>query len=355
MKQIVILGGGYGGMQLLAKLFAQQLPTDVHITLIDKMPYHTLKTEFYALAAGTISDQHIRVAFPKHPQLSIIYDEVIEIAVAEKVISFKQTTALHYDELVIALGCEDKYHNVPGAAEHTYSIQTIDKSRDTYTTLNNLPSNASVGIVGAGLSGVELASELIESRPDLHITIFDRGPLILSAFPNKLSLFVEKWFNTHNVNIINKASITSVEEKGLFNHDDFLPFDAIVWTAGIKANQLMESLPFEKDAMGRIFVNKYLQPGQEQHVFLIGDCAHSDFAPSAQLAEAHGEQVAMLLQKRWKNESWPETMPTIKLKGILGSLGKKHGFGLVNDKPLVGRVPRLLKSGILWMYKFHKG
>ena len=48
-------------------------------------------------------------------------------------------------------------------------------------------AGATVSIVGGGLSGVELASELIESRPDLKIKLFDRGPHILSAFPERLS------------------------------------------------------------------------------------------------------------------------------------------------------------------------
>ena len=65
MKNLVILGGGYGGMRVLQRLFPNQLPNDVEVTLIDKAPYHSLKTEFYALAAGTISDQHVRVAFPE--------------------------------------------------------------------------------------------------------------------------------------------------------------------------------------------------------------------------------------------------------------------------------------------------
>jgi NADH:ubiquinone reductase (H+-translocating) len=51
----------------------------------------------------------------------------------------------------------------------------------------------------------------------------------------------------------------------------------------------------------------------------------------------------------------PENFPPYKLKGVLGSLGKKSGFGLVADRPLTGRVARLLKSGILSLYKHHKG
>lgn len=63
MKNLMILGGGYGGMRILSRLLPNELPENISITLIDRTPYHCLKTEYYALAAGTISDQHIRVPF----------------------------------------------------------------------------------------------------------------------------------------------------------------------------------------------------------------------------------------------------------------------------------------------------
>ena len=51
MKNLVILGGGYGGMRILQRLLPNQLPENVSITLIDRNPYHCIKTEYYALAA----------------------------------------------------------------------------------------------------------------------------------------------------------------------------------------------------------------------------------------------------------------------------------------------------------------
>ncbi|MGL4820738.1 MAG: NAD(P)/FAD-dependent oxidoreductase [Bacilli bacterium] len=355
MRQLVILGGGYGGMQLLSRLLTNSLPSNIHITLIDRMPYHSLKTEFYALAAGTISDQHIRVPFPTHPQLRVIYDEVTEIAMQESEIKLKNNASVPYDELVIALGCEDKYHNVPGADTFTESIQSIDASRETYRKLNNLGAHGRIAIIGAGLSGVELASELIESRPDLHVSLFDRGPHILSAFPSKLGAYVQTWFDTHRIEIVNNSNITRVSEEGLWNNETFMPYDSVVWTAGIQPNRLVVALDVEKDASGRVVVDPYYRIPETSNVYIIGDCAAAPFAPSAQLAEAHADHLAEVLQQQWRDGTLPQKLPKIKLKGILGSLGKKHGFGLVNEKPLVGRVPRLIKSGILWVYKWHKG
>lgn len=352
MKHLVLLGGGYGGMRVLKRMLnSSELPSDVQITLIDKLPYHCLKTEYYALAAGTISDHHIRVPFPEHPQLKVKYGEVTSLDFAGKQIHLLDEESVTYDDLIIGLGCEDKYHNVPGAAENTLSIQSVDKSRETYQVLNNLPHNGVVGIVGAGLSGVELASELRESRSDLNIKLFDRGPIILNGFKPRLSNYVQNWFLQHGVDVINNSNITRVEPNMLYNHDDAIPCDAIVWTAGIQPNKLVRELDVEKDGQGRVILEKYHHLPNDENVYVVGDCASMPFSPSAQLAEEQAEQISDILLKKWRNEPMPE-LEEIKLKGVMGSLGKKSGFGTMGGASLIGRVPRLLKSGILWLYKY---
>lgn len=355
MKNLVILGGGYGGMKILNELLPNNLPEDVMITLVDRVPYHCLKTEYYALAAGTVSDKEVRVDFPEHPRLRVKFAEVIGVESQNKRVILKDAESLNYDDLVIGLGCEDKYHDVPGAEQFTYSIQSIEKSRQTYSALNNLGPGSIVGIVGAGLSGVELASELTESRRDLNIKLFDRGKHILSAFPDRLSKYVEGWFKEHNVEIINNSNITRVEENTLYNNDNPIYCDVIVWTAGIQANKVVQNIDTEKDRSGRLVITPRHHLPTDEHIFIVGDCASLPHAPSAQLAEGQAVQIVEVLRKRWNGEEPPVEFPPIKLKGVLGSLGKKQGFGVMADRAITGRVARLLKSGVLWLYKFHNG
>lgn len=339
-------------MRVLKRLLnSSDLPENIQLTLIDRVPYHCLKTEYYALAAGTISDHHVRVTFPDHPRLNIKYGEVTSIDVKEKKVLLKDQDAVSYDDLVIGLGCEDKYHNVPGADQFTLSIQTIDKSRQTYQILNNLHANAVVAVVGAGLSGVELASELRESRPDLTIKLFDRGDMILSAYKKRLSNYVQNWFVEHGVEVINNSNVTKVEEGALYNHDEKVECDAIVWTAGIQPSRIVRDLDVEKDSQGRVVLTEHHHLPTEEHVYVVGDCASLPYAPSAQLAEEQAEQISQVLLARWNEQPLPE-MNEIKLKGVMGSLGKKSGFGTMGSTALIGRVPRLLKSGILWLYKY---
>ncbi|WP_332849232.1 NAD(P)/FAD-dependent oxidoreductase [Bacillus sp. FJAT-45037] len=355
MKKLVLLGAGYGNMRILQRLLPNDLPEDVEITLIDRLPYHCLKTEYYALAAGTVADHHLRVQFPEDSRLTIKYETVSDIHLNERTVELSNGEFVPYDSLIIGLGCEDKYHGVPGANEHTYGVQTMGATRRTYEALNNVRPEGVVSIVGAGLSGVELASELRESRPDLSIKLFDRGEIILSMFPLRLSTYVQNWFIDHGVEVINKSNITKVDEDSLYNHDERIESDAIIWTAGIQPVEVVRNLDVEKDKQGRVLLTPQHFLPSDENIFVVGDCASLPHAPSAQLAEGQAEQIVTILKKQWNNEPLPEELPRIKLKGVLGSLGKKHGFGLMGERTLLGRVPRVLKSGVLWMYKHHSG
>ncbi|WP_438347209.1 NAD(P)/FAD-dependent oxidoreductase [Paenibacillus sp. FA6] len=353
MRKLVILGGGYGGQAIIQGLINHHLPDDVEVILIDRMPFQGLKTEYYALAAGTAADIDLRVSFPKHPQLSIQYGEVTSIDLDSKTVHIAHAEDISYEYLVIALGCTDSYHGIEGAEQYTNSIQSFSNTRKTYQQLNDLSPYGHVNIVGGGLSGVELAAELRESRPDLNISILDRPSRILSTFPSKLSIYVEHWFKVHHVDIRSLISVERVEDGSIHNGSEIIHSDVTIWTAGIQPVQIVQDLQVAKDRGGRIILNSYSQIAEHPEVYVIGDCASLPFAPSAQAAGAQAEQVAEVIHSLWRDET-PKLQP-IRLKGTLGALGKKAGFGLMGKSSVMGRVPRILKSGVLWMSKRHFG
>src|SRR5699024_2193913 len=119
MKNLDILGGGYGGIKVLSGLLGVALPEDLQITLVDKNPYHSYKTEFNTIVAGTAADKDVRIPFLLHDQVQYEYGEVRKIDTENNKIYFQgRSTVVAYDYLVIALGCEDNYHDVEGAKEY---------------------------------------------------------------------------------------------------------------------------------------------------------------------------------------------------------------------------------------------
>ncbi len=178
MKRLVILGGGYGGIKVLSGLLENHLPDDIEITVIDRNPFRSLKTEFYTIAAGTVADSEVRVDFPEDNRVKYIFKEVTKIDTENNQIVFEEPEdTFHFDYLVIGLGCEDNFHGVKGAKEFTESVQTFAKARHTGVAVGNLNAYGKVTVVGAGLSGIEVASEIRESRPDLNIRLLDRDQL----------------------------------------------------------------------------------------------------------------------------------------------------------------------------------
>ncbi|QKY70674.1 NAD(P)/FAD-dependent oxidoreductase [Lentibacillus sp. CBA3610] len=353
MKNIVILGGGYGGMNILQNLIEQNLPEDVHITLIDRNPYHSIKTEFYTIVAGTSADKDVRMDFPEHDKVSYVFAEINKIDVSEQQILFQERSEpVHYDYLIIALGCEDNHHGVEGAEEFTESVQTFNKARSAGMAVGNLPAYGKVTIVGAGLSGIEVAAETRESRPDLNIRLLDRGQSVLKAFDTKIQNYVEDWFMKNDVGVIHGANVEYVEKDGVCDNGICYVNDVTIWTAGVRPNFLVRELPLEQDNQEKIVVNDYYQVPEQPHIYVVGDCASSEHSPSAQLARQQGEQISDILAAVLKGDK-PKKPGKLKLKGTLGSLGSSEGFGEMMSQSMVGYIPRLAKSGVLWLNKRH--
>lgn len=353
MRKFVILGGGYGGTAIIHGLFKDKIPADVQIILVDRLPFQSLKTEYYALAAGTASDHELRVPFPHYSRLVTKYGEVTSIDLEQRRVNFAEEAPLEYDELVIALGCTDNYRNIPGAKEHTCSIQSLSAVRDTYLQLNNAKPFSKVNIIGGGLSGVELAAELRESRSDLMITVINQGPRVLSSLPPKVSDYVTRWFEENKITNLTHIKIRAIQPDLILHEQGKIESDVTVWTAGVRPSTLVEQLDVAKDSQGRIMLNPYHQIPDYPEVYVCGDCASLPFSPSAQAAEGQGHQIAQIVSARWRGQE-PKLQP-IKLKGTLGSLGRKSGFGLMGTTPVTGRVPRMLKNGVLWMSRNHIG
>jgi NADH dehydrogenase len=352
MSKVVILGGGYGGLMVVQELL-EHLPKDAQLVLVDRMPYQGLKTEYYALAAGTVSDMDIRVHYPVHPQLKLVYGEVTDLDLAYKLVRITDQDPISYDSLVIALGCTDSYHGIIGAPDFSCSIQSLSATRHTYQQINDIRPYGQLTIVGGGLSGVEIAAELRESRADINIRILDRSNSVMSAFPSKLQEYVASWFRLHDVEMRSHIGIASLEKGVIQTGNEAIFTDVTVWTAGIQPVELVQRMTLPKDAQGRLIVNEWHELPDAPQVYVIGDCSSQPFSPSAQLAGAQGKQVAEVIRARWANKE--PKLSRIKLKGVLGSLGKKAGFGLMGDTPLLGRIPRMLKSGVLWRSKRHFG
>ncbi len=353
MRNLVILGGGYGGIKVLTGLLGSALPDDLQITVIDKNPYHSYKTEFHTIVAGTAAEVDVRADFPVHDQVIYEFGKVKGIDLENERITFQDSSrVVAYDYLVISVGCEDTYHGIEGAEEFTESVQSFSNARYAGLAVGNAKAYGKISVVGAGLSGIEAASEIRESRPDLNIRLLDRGGSVLKAFDPKIQAHVSDWFVKNDVEVLHHANVEYVEKDGVCNNGICYVNDVTIWTAGVQPHSLVRALPFETDNYNKVIVNDFYQTSTHKNVFVIGDNASSEYSPSAQLAGQQGEQLAIILSDIVSNIE-PQKPKEIRLRGTLGSLGKSDGFANMFSKPITGLLPRITKSGVLWLQKRH--
>ena len=197
-----------------------------------------------------------------------------------------------------------------------------------------------------------MASEIRESRPDLNIRLLDRGGSVLRAFDPKIQAHVAEWFVKNDVEVLHHANVEYVEKDGVCNNGICYVNDVTIWTAGVQPHHIVRELPFAKDSYNKVVVNDFFQVPEHTNIYVIGDNAASEHSPSGQLAGQQGEQVAQILMDVLDGKE-PKIPKPIRLRGTLGSLGKSDGFGSVFSQSLTGLLPRITKSGVLWLQKRH--
>jgi NADH:ubiquinone reductase (H+-translocating) len=353
-KDIVLLGAGYGGISFLNTVIPH-IPSDIHIKVIDRLNNHSIKPEFYALASGSLNENKVKAPYPSHPQVEFIQDEAEEIQIHHhKVICANRQVP--FDQLIVSLGCVDNHFNVPWAEEYTHSIQSFAQAMKTRKCIDELPPNSHVVIVGGGLSGVEFASDLSEQHPDHKITLLERSNEILPTLPERIQRFVRTHLEDHGIEVMTNISVTMIVDKAVYySGSTQVPYDLCVWAAGIMPHPLSNPLLAysNADRLNRIVVKDNYELPYIDDIFVVGDCASSAFAPSAQVAHLQGKQLGEYFVSVWQGMEY--VAQPLKLKGVLGYLGKKTGFGMVNTQVLLGKIPHVIKSGVLWMHKNHRG
>ena len=351
VKKIVILGGGYGGMMCISDLLKGHTKEPFQIILVDRMPHHTLKTEFFALAAGSVTEKHINVQFPNHPKLQLVQGEVENIDTEKKQVVVHSHEPISYDYLVVGLGCEDNYHGLEGAKEHTVSVQTPWKALEALEKVKQLQKPANIIVIGGGLTGVELASELQEHYPKHNVHILEHGKTILAPFSPRIQNHAKKWFAKKGVNITNEVHSEKIEEgKVHYNGGQTITGKLIFWAGGIQASHIVTESGFPLER-GKVVIDENTRVKGYEDVFVIGDCALAKLPASAQLAEQHGVIAGKTIRALLNGET-PSKGKQPRSKGMMGSLGKYNGFGSVFGISLTGFVPRVIKYGINVYYKW---
>ncbi|NYT45989.1 NAD(P)/FAD-dependent oxidoreductase [Pollutimonas thiosulfatoxidans] len=371
--QVVIVGGGAGGLELAARLGRKFGPR--HVVLIDRSDAHIWKPSLHEVAAGTLDIHREGLSYfmlAKDCGFTFVLGEVEAVDSKARQVQIKPVYAdtgeeifssrtLPYHTLVMSVGSKSNFFGTPGAAEHAIALDsTAEAERFRLKLLHLLvaanrrkaddPSlQLNIGIVGGGATGVELAAELLEAlddavfyglnqldpKRDIRIVLLEGADRILSALPPKMSAAAQRLLEDRGVTVRTSVRVAAVGEHELTDAEGrSYPVDLCVWAAGIKAPAWLRDLGLETNRVNQLVVDRYLRT-TDPDIYAIGDCAQAPWqgqegALPARAQVAH-QQVGYLIDVLDARIRGAEDRPAKGFRfrdyGSLVSVGHSRGVG----------------------------
>jgi NADH dehydrogenase len=259
---------------------------------------------------------------------------------------------VEYDVLIVALGSRSHYFGIDGARENTWDFKTLEDAVVLRDHLLDMCEHAdhtveeaarramlTFVIVGGGYTGVELITELSDflfgyvarryrgiRAAEIRLLLLEATPEILRGISSGLKEHALRRLDSRGIEVRTSAKVTRCGEDYVeINGGEIVRSATVVWSAGVRANDLVESLPGPHDRVGRAVVNSSLQIEGHPEVFVIGDSSAAAAVPAPQVAPvamAHGEVAARNAAHLLKGE--PMESYSYKNKGMLVSLGMDY-------------------------------
>jgi NADH:ubiquinone reductase (H+-translocating) len=288
--RVLVLGSGFAG--LWAALGAARRLDElgvpegaVDVTVVSSVPFHDIRVRNYE---ADLSACRIPLRDLLDPAgVGHIAAEVTGIDAQTKTVSTADGADLGYDRLVLALGSRVVKPNLPGLTEFGYDVDTYDGAMRLQAHIHDLagratdPASSTAVVVGAGLTGIETASELPKmlagalgagSAP--RVILVDHNPHVGSDMGDSARPVIEKALAQNKVDTITGVSVTAVDERNVtLSSGEVVPAATVVWCAGMRANPLTAQVGVPCDRLGRLPVDDYLRVEGVADVFAAGDVA----------------------------------------------------------------------------------
>jgi len=311
--QIVIVGGGAGGLELARRLGAKYGRKRHDIILVERNRTHIWKPLLHEVAAGSLDANLDEVGYRSHchrwgyryffGSLESIDREARQVVLAplldEDGSELIGRHAIRYDYLVIAVGSLSNDFGTPGVRENCLFLddragadrfrnRLLDHCLRVSRAMSVDPAvdaHVRIAIVGGGATGVELAAELYNSaaalkyyglevfdESRLEITLIEAGPRILPALPERLAAAAHAELEALGVSVRCGLRVTEARAHAIVTDSGTIEADLLVWAAGVKASPLLATLGLETNRNNQLVVRETLQTTLDDRVLAIGDC-----------------------------------------------------------------------------------
>ncbi|VIO68903.1 NADH dehydrogenase-like protein [Bradyrhizobium ivorense] len=379
--RIVIIGAGFAGMY--AALSAARLreikgasPEELEIALVAPQPTLVVRPRLYEPKPETLTAPLLDV----FNAIDVVYVQGSAEAVDTKARTVQIVTAkdarktLPYDRLIVATGSRLFRPNVPGLAEHGFSVDSLedaialDKHLHGLAKLPQSTARDTVVVAGGGFTGIEAATELPsrlrailgkDAKP--RIVIVDRGAAIAPDMGEGPRPIIEDAMRKLGVEGRFGAGVAEVSKSGVtLSNGEHIEAATVVWAAGIRAAPLTQQIPAERDNFGRLLVDRDLRVQGIPGVFAAGDAARAacdDVGNYALMSCQHATRMGAFAGNNAAAELLGVPTRPYHQKGYvtcldLGGAGALFTRGWEREVTMVGDVAKKTKQEIntVWIY-----
>ncbi|MFC5818105.1 NAD(P)/FAD-dependent oxidoreductase [Nonomuraea harbinensis] len=274
--RVIVLGAGYSGAIAAGRLAKRLHREDVAITLVNSEPDFVERIRMHQLAVGQDLKPRPYSEMFAGTGVEVRIANVTGVDVDGKTVTVtgpKGAAQLAYDTLVYALGSGWNPQGVPGTAEHAYEIAGRPGALRLRERLARLGAGERVVVVGGGLTGLEAATEIAESRPDLDVALAADGGLGDGLSP-KGRAHLWKVFGKLGITVYEHAAVTRVDEDRVATADGRdIPAAVTVWTTGFAVHPIAKATALKVTGTGQIVVDGMMRSVSHPDVYAVGDAA----------------------------------------------------------------------------------
>jgi NADH dehydrogenase len=361
--RIVVLGAGYAGAYVAGNLARQLSPSDTEITVVNAEPDFVERMRLHQLAAGReIRAPKLADAFAG-TEIRLRVARVTAVDPERRVVAVADAGGggeLGYDTLVYALGSRVDGRGVPGVSEHAFDVAgrpSALRLRERLDSLGGQGGGGRVVVVGDGLTGIECAAEIAESRPGLSVALIARGELGARLSGGARS-HLRRACDRLGITVLEHTSVEAVEATRVLCADGTaLASDATVWTAGFAVSPIAAASGLEVTENGQIVVDRTMRSVSHPNVYAIGDSVFAigdngrPLPMSCGSAGFTGRQAMEAIVGRLTGREIVNTKLVYTYNYI--TLGRRDGMlqtvddeGQARPKYQGGRTAALVKEGI---------
>ncbi|MEZ6196669.1 MAG: NAD(P)/FAD-dependent oxidoreductase [Planctomycetota bacterium] len=299
LPHVVIIGGGFAGLEAARRLRKER----VRITLLDKRNHHLFQPLLYQVAmaglAGPDIAAPIRTILRKQRNVTVLMHQVLGVDLAARKVRLADSD-LRYDYLVVAAGARTFYFGKREWKQHARGLKTIEDALRLRTRILMAFEIAETekdpekrrdwltfAVIGGGPTGVEMAGAIAEMSDrtmernfrnidpsTARVILVEGQDRVLGGFPEELSAKAQTQLEELGVEMRLGRFVKSVGDDGVQLEDEFIPARTVIWAAGVRAQDLTETMSVELDRQKRIRVGPDLRIPGHDTAFAVGDIAH---------------------------------------------------------------------------------